>query len=773
MKFEKTFQVGKNYLHDSASRHVTGEAVYIDDIPEINQLMHAVLITSKIAYAKIEKFDFSLLNNLPFDTYVFTAKDIPGKNDIGPIFGDEPILADDIISYYGQPLAVLVANDYQKAIYAANLVKVHTQSIGKPILNIEDAFAKKSFLSKLLEIKKGNVKKAIKNSSHFISGSFFIGGQDHFYLESQISIAIPNENQEMTLWSSTQHPTEVQHGVGNILGIPSAKVDCKTRRLGGGFGGKESQATIFAGIAALAAHKLKKPVKIRLDRKTDMTVSGKRHDFKVNYKTGFSSDGKVNGLEILLLSNGGNVLDLSGPVMTRALTHLDNCYSFKNFQAKGFICKTNTVSNTAFRGFGGPQGMLAIENILDNIANFLNISLEKVRNENYYNIKNGFKTPYGQIINNSNLEKVVKEIYSFSNFTKRKKTIDLFNREQRKNKTSLRKGIAMMPAKFGISFNKPSLNQAGALIHVYSDGSIRLNHGGTEMGQGLFTKVAQVVAECFGVSLNRVHITTTNTGEVPNTSATAASAGSDLNGMAAWNAATKIKKRMYNCAYELFNKTSKEIIFRDNYIISGNQNIKFEELATKCWEKRISLSSTGFYKTPKIYWDQNKLKGRPYFYFTWGAAVSEALIDINTGESRILQADIIEDCGRSLNEAIDIGQIQGGFVQGLGWLTCEELFFNNEVKLLTIGPSTYKIPGSRDVPAKFNVKLLENTFNEEKTIFRSKAVGEPPILLAISHFLALKNAVKMAFDKSDPSNMNAPVTPTELLKSIYHNKHVN
>ncbi len=766
MKLDKTFQVGKNFVHDSAIRHVTGEAIYIDDMPEDNKLMHAALITSKHAYAQIKKIDLSKLKKLPFDTYVFSAKDIPGKNDIGPIFGDEPILADNLISYFGQPVGVVVADDYQKAMYAANLVEIKTSSLGEPILSIDEAYEKQSFLSAPMEIRIGNPKKAIKNSKLTLEGNLLIGGQDHFYLESQISLAVPTENQEMTIWSSTQHPTEVQHGVANVLNLPSAKIDCKTRRLGGGFGGKESQATIFAGIAALSAYKLNRPVKLRLDRKTDMTVSGKRHNFKVNYKIGFEKNGKINGLEIVLLSNGGNVLDLSGPVMTRALTHLDNCYSFKNFRAKGYICKTNTVSNTAFRGFGGPQGMLAIENILDHVSNFLKVPLDKVRNKNYYNKKNGLKTPYGQVIKNSKLNDVVREIIDFSNFNQRQKEIKLFNKKQLEKGLFLRKGLAMMPAKFGISFNKPSLNQAGALIHVYSDGSIRLNHGGTEMGQGLFVKVAQVVAECFGVSLKKVHITATNTGEVPNTSATAASAGSDLNGMAAWNAALKIKSRMKNCAKKFFENSAEKILFRDNYVICGNKNISFDELAKKCWENRISLSSTGFYKTPKINWDQNNLKGRPYFYYTWGAAVSESLIDISTGENRILKAHIIEDCGKSLNEAIDIGQIEGGFVQGLGWLTCEELYFNKSGKLLTIGPSTYKIPGSRDVPSEFHVKLLENTFNEEKTIFRSKAVGEPPLLLAISHFLALKNALSSVSKSSDKLSLNVPVTPTELLKAI-------
>ena len=764
MKPKRTFQVGKSFNQDSASRHVTGEAIYIDDIPENSELMHAALITSKNAYSKIKKIDLSQLKDLPFDTHVFTARDIPGKNDIGPIFGDEPIMADDIISYYGQPVAVLVANDYQKAMYAANLVKIHTLSIGNPILNIDDAYIKKSFLSKPLEIIKGDFKKSIKDSSHSIKGNFSIGGQDHFYLESHISIATPNENEEMTLWSSTQHPTEVQHGVGNVLAIPSAKIDCKTRRLGGGFGGKESQATIFAAIAALAANKIKKPVKLRLDRKTDMTVSGKRHDFKVKYEIGFNSKGKINGLDISLLSNGGNVLDLSGPVMTRALTHLDNCYSFKNFRARGYICKTNTVSNTAFRGFGGPQGMLAIENILDEISKYLKKPLNDVRAINYYNKKNGLKTPYGQLVKNSKLQKILNEIEKFSNFSSRFREIQTFNEHQIKNGKSLRKGIAMMPAKFGISFNKPSLNQAGALVNVYMDGSIRLNHGGTEMGQGLFIKVAQVVAECFGVTLDKVFLSPTNTSEIPNTSATAASSGSDLNGMAAWNASKVIKNRMEDLVIRLFNVKRNNILFRDNLVFYGNKSISFKELCFKCWENRVSLSSTGFYKTPKIFWDQVKLKGRPYFYYTWGAAISEALIDIDTGENRILKAHIIEDCGESLNQSIDIGQIEGGFIQGLGWLTCEELYSNEDGKNLTIGPSTYKIPGSRDIPLEFKVRLLKNSPNEEKTIFRSKAVGEPPLLLAISQFLAIKNAIENSGKKSNTSTLNSPITPMELLK---------
>ena len=767
----KTFVVGKKLYHDSSSKQVTGEAVYVDDISTPEGTLHAALITSPCAYGKLKDFDLKELDKLPYKTFFFSAKDIPGKNDIGPIFGNEPIFAEKEFTYFGQPLGVVITDNHYKSMHAAKKIKVIYEEFKKPILNIDEAFNRKSFFGKPLIIETGNVKEKLKISKNKIKGSFYIGGQDHFYLEGQISLSIPNENQEFTVWSSTQHPTEVQHGVSNVLKLPSAKIDCKTRRLGGGFGGKESQATIFAAISALGAHLLNKPVKLRLDRFTDMTVSGKRHDFKVLYDVGFKDDGKINAIDIKLLSNGGNVLDLSGPVMTRALTHLDNCYSFKNFKALGYICKTNTVSNTAFRGFGGPQGMLAIESIMDNVANYLNLTLDEIRNKNFYSKSNGFKTPYGQKVTHSNLDKVLKEVKKLSKYKEKVLEIKKFNDHQILNNLPFRKGIAIVPAKFGISFNKPSLNQAGALINVYSDGSIRLNHGGTEMGQGLFIKVAQVVAECFGVSIEKIHITPTNTAEVPNTSATAASSGSDLNGMAAWKASETIKRRMIQCAKNYFKNMSAEVIFRDNHIFVGNKNISFNNLAKKCWEERISLSSTGFYKTPKIYWDQNKLKGRPYFYYTWGASISESILDIETGETRILNAYIVEDCGKSLNEAIDIGQVEGGFVQGLGWLSCEELFFNQSGKLLTVGPSTYKIPGSRDIPREFKVKLLEKTFNEEKTIFRSKAVGEPPLLLAISHFLAIKNALSFINNQAVNRDLNTPLTPSNILNFI-KSKHV-
>ena len=753
-------------IHDSSLRHSTGQAIYIDDMPEQENLLHGAPVLSKVACGKIKKINSDKLNNLPFFTKIITAKDIPGENEIGPIKNGEPILAEEFFSYLGQPVAIVLAKTHQEAIYASSLVEIEVEFTTKPILNLDDAYKQKSFLEDPMILEKGNVKKDMSQSDYRLSGDFEIGGQDHFYLETHVAMTFPGENNEYVVWSSTQHPTEVQHGVGKILNIPSAKIDSKVRRLGGGFGGKESQATIFAAMSALGAYITQKPVKIRLNRHNDMTASGKRHDFKVYFTAGFTVDGKIQALDIKLLSNGGNVLDLSGPVMTRALTHLDNCYFIKSLKAIGYVCKTNTVSNTAFRGFGGPQGMLAIENILYSVSQHLQKPIDKIRQINYYSRLNGLKTPYGQIVKNPRIDRVLKEIYKLSDYKNRIRNIKEFNLNQKNNNLPFRKGIALMPAKFGISFNKPSLNQGGALVHVYSDGSIRLNHGGTEMGQGLFIKVAQVVAECFKVSVDQIHITSTNTAEVPNTSATAASSGSDLNGMAAWNASNVIKNRMVDHAAKLFKKNKKDIILNDGRIVCGNKSLSFSELAFSCWENRISLSSTGYYKTPKIYWDQGKLKGHPYFYFTWGAAISEALLDINTGESRILRADIVQDCGNSLNESIDIGQIEGGFVQGLGWLTCEELCFSQEGKLLTTGPSTYKLPGSRDIPKVFNVKLLENADNEEKTIFRSKAVGEPPLLLAISQFLALKEAIKASSEGSKPELLNSPATPSEILRVL-------
>ena len=479
-------------IHDSSLRHSTGQAIYIDDMPEQENLLHGAPFLSKTACGRIKNINYDKLKKLPFFTKVITAKDIPGENEIGPIKNGEPVLADDYISYLGQPIGIVLAESHQEAIYASSLVEIETELTTKPILNLDDAYKQKSFLENPMILEKGNVENDMAKSNYKLSGDFEIGGQDHFYLETHVAMTFPGENDEYVVWSSTQHPTEVQHGVGKVLNIPSAKIDSKVRRLGGGFGGKESQATIFAAMSALGACLTQKPVKIRLNRHNDMTASGKRHNFKVYFTVGFTAVGKILALDIKLLSNGGNVLDLSGPVMTRALTHLDNCYFIKSLKAVGYVCKTNTVSNTAFRGFGGPQGMLTIENILFSVSQYLNKPVDEIREINYYSRLNGLKTPYGQIVKNPRIEKVLSEIYKLSDYKKRISDIKQFNRNQKINNLPFRKGIALMPAKFGISFNKPSLNQGGALVHVYSDGSIRLNHGGTEMGQGLLLKLPKL-----------------------------------------------------------------------------------------------------------------------------------------------------------------------------------------------------------------------------------------------------------------------------------------
>ena len=758
--------LGKSIHHDSSLRQATGEAKYIDDISIPKDTLHLALVLSKSATGKIKSLNIEKAMAINGVYKVLTSEDIPGKNQIGPIIHNEPALAQNRVEHIGQPIAVVIAKDHNTAQKAAKLVNIDILDDEEPIFDLKIAVKRNSLVMPKMLLKKGNSLKKINNSEYVIEDEITIGGQDHFYLEGQISLVIPDEDNKFTVWSSTQHPTEVQHCVANVLGISQAKVTSKVRRLGGGFGGKESQASIIASITALCSWYFGKPAKLRLTRHDDMLATGKRHDFLSLYKVGFNSDGRIQGLEVNLLSRAGNVADLSGPVMTRAMTHIDNCYSLKNVTINGYCCKTNTVSNTAFRGFGGPQGIITIETIIDSIARKLTRPIEEIRNINLYSKGNGLKTPYGQIVNDSDrYNKVWDRVCEISNLQKIKKNVEEYNHQQKEVGSPLRKGVSSTLIKFGISFNKTELNQAGALVHVYTDGSIRLGHGGTEMGQGLFIKIAQVVADVFSVSIDRIELATTTTSEVPNTSATAASSGSDINGMAAYDAAIKIKKRMAKVASQHFEAPIKEIYFEDELIKCRNKTISFAELAQLTWSKRVSLSSTGFYKTPKIHWDQNTMQGNPFFYFTWGASISEVVIDAFTGESNILSANIVQDCGTSLNPSIDIGQIEGAFIQGLGWLTCEELYWNDKGRLMTIGPSTYKIPGSRDIPNTLNVELLENSPNIEKTIFRSKAVGEPPLMLAISSWLAIRDAISN-YREDNIVNLNAPATPEEILKSI-------
>ena len=765
-ELSKIQALGKSINHDSSLRQTTGEAKYIDDIATPNDTLHLALVLSAQACGIINKIIVEKALSMKGVYDVLTYKDIPGENKIGPIIHDEPALAERRVQYIGQPVAVVIAKNHNLAQKAAKLVEISIEKDEEPILNLDDSLSKNSLVMPKMKLLKGSPEEKIKKSKYSLKGEINIGGQDHFYLEGHIALAIPEEEDQMTIWSSTQHPTEVQHCVASVLGVSQSKITSKVRRLGGGFGGKESQASIIASITALCSWYSKKPAKLRLTRKDDMLATGKRHDFKSLYEVGFNSKGKIEGLKVDLLSRAGNVADLSGPVMTRAMTHIDNCYSLKNIVVNGYCCKTNTVSNTAFRGFGGPQGILTIETIIDEISRKLNKSIEDIRSVNLYSNKNGLKTPYGQkVLDSERYNKVWTEVSNLSDYSNRKKEVDIYNTKQEEIGSPLRKGISSTLIKFGISFNKTELNQAGALVHIYTDGSIRLGHGGTEMGQGLFIKIAQVIADVFSVSIDKIELAPTTTSEVPNTSATAASSGSDINGMAAYDAAMKIKKRMSKVASDYFEVPIKEVVFEDELIKCNNKTITFSELAQLTWSKRVSLSATGFYKTPKIHWDQSSMKGRPFFYYTWGASISEVVIDTFTGESNVLKSDIVQDCGLSMNPKIDIGQIEGAFIQGLGWLTCEELFWNNHGKLMTTGPSTYKIPGSRDIPNSLNVKLLDNSPNGEKTIFRSKAVGEPPLMLAISAWLAIRNAVSN-FRKENILNLNAPATPEEILKAI-------
>ncbi len=690
-----------------------------------------------------------------------SAADIPGKNDIAPIRSDEPALAAGVAEYAGQPVVAIAAATLDHARAAAKLVEIDYEPL-PAVLTVEEAVARESFVSPPQVMLRGDVDAVLAAAAHRLAGELRCGGQDHFYLEGQIALAIPGEEGVLQVLSSTQHPTEVQHGVARLLGLPFNAVTVEVRRMGGAFGGKESQATIIAGIAAVLAWKAGRPVKLRLPRDDDMLATGKRHPFLIRYEVGFDPDGRILALDLVLAANGGNVADHTPAVLTRALCHADNCYFLPNIRFRGLPCKTNTVSNTAFRGYGGPQGMLAIETVIERIARHLGLAIETVRRRNFYGIGRNDVTPYGMTVDDNIIERVVDELERAVDLVSWRREVAAFNRQS----PVVRKGLATMPIKFGISFNRPSLNQAGALVNVYTDGSVVLNHGGTEMGQGLFVKVAQVVAEAFSIDLDHVRVSATSTAKVPNTSATAASSGSDLNGMAALNACEQIKARMTEVAAEHFAVPADEIVFASNRIYAGNRSLSFPELAALSWEKRVSLSATGFYRTPKIHWDFATNSGRPFYYFVYGAAAAEVAIDTLTGESRVLRAELLQDCGHSLNPAIDLGQIEGAFVQGMGWLTTEELWWDGEGRLRTHGPSTYKIPGSRDVPPVFNARMLADAPNREATIYRSKAIGEPPLMLAISVWLAIRDAVASLDDSRRAPQLDAPATPERVLAAI-------
>ncbi len=761
--------VGEGRPHESAHLHVAGEAPYVDDLPELAGTLHAALGLSPVARGRLRSFDAAAVQAMPGVVAVIAARDIPGVNDCGPVVHDDPILAESDLRYLGQPVFAVVARTRLQARRAAALADrlIDAEAL-PPVLTPQEAHARGDYVLPPMHMVRPDEEataQAIAAAPHRLADRFFVGGQEQFYLEGQVSYAIPQEDRGMLVHCSTQHPSEMQHIVARALGCDSHAVRVVCRRMGGGFGGKESQSALFACVAAVAAARLGRPVKLRLDRDDDFMVTGRRHCFWYEYEAGYDDEGRLLGLDVALVSRAGHSADLSGPVMTRALCHVDNTYWLPAVAAHGYSARTNTQSNTAFRGFGGPQGALVTERILDSIARRLDRDPLDVRRANFYD-RDGSAgrnlTPYGQEVEDNVIHELVAQLESTSDYRSRRGHVAAFNAAS----PVLKRGIALAPVKFGISFNLAHLNQAGALVHVYADGSILVNHGGTEMGQGLNTKVAQVVAHELGVAATRVRSSATDTDKVANTSATAASTGADLNGKAAQDAARRIRDRLAECASRLYGGPPEAVRFADEQVFVADRRVPFCELVAQAYLQRVQLWSDGFYATPGLSWDRDTMTGRPFFYFAYGAAVSEVVVDTLTGEWKLLRADILHDVGRSLNPAIDIGQIEGAFIQGMGWLTSEELVWDPKSgRLATHAPSTYKIPTANDCPPMLDIRLFGGE-NREDSIHRSKAVGEPPLLLAFSVFFAIRDAISAVGDHRVDPPLDAPATPERILAAV-------
>lgn len=752
---------GTPLRHESAVKHVTGGARYVDDIPSEPNTLFAYPGFSTVARGKIVSIDLSAVRAAPGVVDVVTAKDVPGHTDIGPVYPGDPLFADSTVSFFGQVVFAVAATSQLAARRAARLAVIEYADEA-PQLDVVAALENEEFVRPSHRQHRGDAQAAIAASTHSLSGEFRSGGQEQMYLEGQAAMAVPQEDGGMLVHASTQHPSEGQKLVAEVLDIPMGRVTVDVRRMGGAFGGKETNANHWLCIAALLASRTQRTVKIRLARADDFSATGKRHPFYSRYTVGFDELGVIQGLDLDLAGDCGMSPDLSDAIVDRAMFHADNAYFLPAADVRGHRIKTNTVSHTAFRGFGGPQGMLAIENIIEQIASATGLDPLDVRKNNFYRATDGRDTThYGQPIEQHIIAPLVERLESSSDYRARREAIRTFNQTS----PILKRGLALTPVKFGISFTLQHLNQAGALLHVYTDGSIQLNHGGTEMGQGLYTKVAQVVAAEFQVDISCITCTSTRTDKVPNTSPTAASSGSDLNGMAALNAAQQIKARLVSCAASHFGVSSESIQFSDGMISCGDTQLSFAELAQLAYRQRISLSATGYYSTPKIHYDREKASGRPFFYFAYGAAASEVVVDTLTGEYRLLRTDIVHDVGQSLNPAIDIGQIEGGFVQGMGWLTTEELVWDNSGQLRTSGPASYKIPAVGDAPSIFNVELLPDSPNTEATVFHSKAVGEPPLMLGMSVWSALRDAVASIADYTLSPVFDAPATPERVLRA--------
>lgn len=763
-----------NIHHDSAVKHVTGESVYVNDILVSEQLLLGKVVFSKYAHAKIKKLNIKKALKVKGVHAILTSNDIPGENQMGPVIQDEKCLAEKEVTFVGQAVALIAAENENALLEAEKLIQIKYDPLDA-ILDIETAIEKNCLIAPPRKIERGNVDHILQIAPHCIKGELKTGGQEHWYLETQTALAVPGEGKEMLVHASSQNPTETQAIVAEVLGIQKNNVEVEVKRMGGGFGGKETQGNHVAAWAALLANATKRPVKIHLFRDDDQIMTGKRHRYLSKYEIGFDDEGQILAYKVELNADAGAATDLSMAILERATLHADNAYFIPSVQIIGKAWKTNLPSNTAFRGFGGPQGMAVIENAIDKIARYLHKEPAEIRHKNFYKHEGGFHTPYGQRVENNRLYLMYDRIVESSEYFKRKKEIEKFNKENEFYK----RGIALTPVKFGISFTTSFLNQAGALVNIYTDGTVLVNHGGTEMGQGLHTKILQIASAELGVTPDKVKVNATNTSKVPNTSPTAASSGSDINGMAVKNAIDAIKSRLADVAISELEKkysirTSKEnIVFENNFIFekeNPEQKTSFSELVNTAYIKQVSLSSTGYYKTPGVYFDREKGIGNPFYYFAYGMSVSEVEIDVLTGQHKLLRTDIIHDVGDSLNEGLDIGQIEGGFVQGMGWVTTEELKWDKNGNLLTHSPDTYKIPTVNDIPIDFRVELLKDVPNEG-TIRRSKAVGEPPFMHAFSVWLAIKDAISVVGDHKSEPEFSLPATAEQILMSIENLKN--
>jgi xanthine dehydrogenase large subunit len=756
-------EVGQSHPHESAILHVLGEAVYTDDIPEAQGTLHAALGLSAKAHARILSINLEPVRAMPGVVAVYTWKDIPGTNDCGPIIHDDPILAEEKVEYVGQPVFIVVADSHDHARHAARKADIQYQEL-PAILTPEAARDAESFVVPPMRLTRGDAQAAFERSPNILKGKLHVGGQEQFYLEGQISYAIPQEGKGMHVYCSTQHPTEMQHVVSHALHYPSHAVVIECRRMGGAFGGKESQSALWAACAAVSAARLKRPVKLRADRDDDMMVTGKRHCFYYEYEIGYDQQGLITAARVQMVTRAGFSADLSAPVATRAICHFDNTYYLSDVDIRAMAGKTNTQSNTAFRGFGGPQGAIAIEYIIDEISRNLGKDALDVRKLNFYgrNDEEGRNvTQYGQKVVDNVIHELVAQLESESSYRDRRDAIRAFNAAS----PVLKKGLALTPVKFGIAFNVTHFNQAGALVHIYVDGSVLVNHGGTEMGQGINTKVCQVVAHELGIPLSQVRASATDTSKVANTSATAASTGADLNGKAAQDAAGTLRKRLVEFAARSFGVAADEVVLANGTVFAGKTVLPFADLVQKAYLARVQLWSDGFYATPGLSWDRETMSGNPFGYYAYGASVSEVIVDTLTGEWKLLKADCLYDAGNSLNPALDVGQVEGAFMQGMGWLTTEELWWNPQGKLMTHAPSTYKIPAVSDCPEVFNVRLFRNR-NAFDSIHRSKAVGEPPLLLPFSVFLAIRDAVAAVGDYRINPPLRAPATGEAILDAV-------